>query len=135
MKAQPKTSAKPSLVEFAVLIGACPLAGIGAALAFASVLVGLTVAGAGLVAVGAYGAVTYGLAANLIEGLRDRRLKLLDRGVDARRLSVTEIAGRRREAADPVARPGESADVAPSADITQPTLTERVVPLRTRALR
>jgi len=137
MKTQPKTASKPSLVEFAFLVAVCPLAGLGAALAFASVLVGLLVAGAGLVAVGVYGAVAFGLAADLLQGLRERRLTLPYRRDDSRRLSVTEIAARRRDAppASPADAPADVSQMTQIAPTTGAAQTERVVPLRTRIIR
>ncbi len=110
-------------------------------MAFASVLVGLLVASVALIAVGAYGAIAYGLAAKLVKEIRKTRPKLRLRRDDARRLSVTEIASRRREAkmneptgdeAPGAAEPPTALQIAPTADTPQ---IERVVPLRTRAFR
>jgi len=85
-KAKPGAIPKPSAVELAVLLVLCPLAGVGAGLAFESVLIGLMVAGLGLLAVA-----TYGLATHLKYLPRNRR-------EDSRRLSVTDISTRRRAA-------------------------------------
>jgi hypothetical protein len=141
MKAQPRRTAKLSLVEFAVLVGVCPLAGVGAGLAFASVLVGLVVAGFALIAVGVYGALAYGLAANLVEDLRKHGSKLRLRRDDPRRLSVTDIANRRRDAtpgdstADAASGVAERIRTTPTNPTATALQTERVVPLRLRAFR
>jgi len=136
MKVKPKTAAKPSLVEFAFLVCVCPLAGVGAALAFASVLFGLAIAGLGLVAVGVYGALTFGLATNLVQGLRERRLSLPFRREETRRLSVTEIAARRLDvAADRTSAPDAQMDGAKSAEMVRTPSQDRVAPIRLRALR
>jgi hypothetical protein len=114
---------RASAVELAVLLVLCPLAGVGAGLAFASTLVGLAVAAIGLVMVAAYA-----LAINVRTWRRDRR-------EDSRPLSVTDISARRRLAPEPDARataatpePGEAPDIAPV--VATPTEPDRVVAFR-----
>jgi hypothetical protein len=128
-KAHPGERAKPSRVELAILLALCPLAGIGTGLALENDAIGVAAAVFGLVAVAAYGA-----AANLDHRPRDRQEA-------SRRISVTEIAERRRGAPGPVehgpmeqgrAPPPEADNVA---DVAGAAASERVVPFRIQSVR
>jgi len=117
---------KASVVELVVLLVLCLLAGVGAGLAFASALVGLAVAGIGLIAVAAYA-----LATNIDRRPRNRR-------EEQRRLSVTDISTRRRAAPQqaeqaPAPEPDEAPDAAPIVVTTAEP--ERVIPFRAPSLR
>jgi hypothetical protein len=137
MTAQTGAKARASAVEVAVLLVLCPLAGVGAALAFASVLVGLSVAAIGLIAVTVYA------SAATIDGRRHNRRE------ESRRLSVTDISTRRRGAPGREGRPSEQqggaptpqaepeADTAPDVApfIVTTVEPDRVVPFRTPSVR
>jgi len=154
LKGQPgaTTTAKASAVELAVLLILCPIAGIGAGLAFASALVGFGVAGIGLIAVA-----IYGVAANVKTWPSVRfpalrlpviRLPVLSRPVlgrpgrrdEERGLSVTDISTRRRAASgrEDSAAAQSGPPLAPEPDVTPvvaPTVIhaddlDRVVPFR-----
>jgi hypothetical protein len=132
---QPDAAAKPkaSAGELAVLLVLCALAGVGAALAFASDLVGLAIAGIGLAAVAAYA-----LAANIDTSPRHRR-------EESRRLTVSDISARRRtaparddiqqekSAPAPPPEPDEAPDAAPIVATT--AVPDRVVPFRAPSAR
>jgi hypothetical protein len=135
MTAAPNAAATPkaSIVELAVLLVLCLLAGVGAGLAFASALVGLAVAGIGLIAVA-----TYALATNIDRRPRNRR-------EEQRRLSVTDISTRRRAAPRPVDSRREESGRAPTpeadeAAVVAPAVVgidepDRVVPFRAPPVR
>jgi hypothetical protein len=121
-------TAKASVIELAVLAALCPLAGIGAGLAFESALVGLAVAGIGLVALAAYAVAIHSgpWAGNLRK--------------ESARLSVTDISTRRREASGQAERGGEGAKQAPPepedvAVAVKSAAPERVVPFRMPSVR
>jgi len=137
MTTQTGAKAKASAVEVAVLLVLCPLAGVGATLAFASALVGLSVAAIGLIAV-----TVYALAANIDRRPRNRR-------EESRRLSVTDISIRRRgapgredgpqeeRAGAPTPQPEPEADNAPDVAPLIVTTVEpdRVIPFRAPSVR
>jgi hypothetical protein len=151
------TTAKASAVELAVLLTLCPIAGIGAGLAFASALVGFGVAGIGLIAVAAYAVVAnvktwpaVRFPALRLPVLRVPALPrpILSRPVlgrpgrrdEERGLSVTDISTRRRAASgrDDSAAAQSGPPLAPEPDVTPvvaPTVIhaddlDRVVPFR-----
>ncbi len=118
-------TAKASVIELAVLAALCPLAGIGAGLAFESALVGLAVAG---IAVAAYAVAIHSgpWAGNLRK--------------ESARLSVTDISTRRREASGQAERGGEGEKQAPPepedvAVAVKSAAPERVVPFRMPSVR
>jgi hypothetical protein len=122
-----------SPVELVGLLALCPMAGVGAGLAFQNALVGLMVASIGLIAIAGYGA-----AAKLRDLRRDRR-------DDGGGLSVSAIAARRRQAPPrkaperessgspppPVADP--ASEMRPAVDA--PAEPDRVIPLRGHVFR
>jgi hypothetical protein len=113
-----------SAFELAALLALCLLAGLGAGLAFESALLGLIVAGAGLIAVAAYGAAT-----RLRPWPRPRRL-------DPHRLSVTEIATRRREAKGRAeSRPAPTPQTDTAAEFAASADPDRIVPFRAPSTR
>jgi len=126
-KAAPRRSWKLSAVELAVLLALCPLAGVGAGLAFESVPVGLLIAGLGLFAVAAYGS-----AERLGQLLRRPRPVPRDRRIDSHRLSVTDISIRRRAAAGPEATAPAST---PDSDVATPADPDRIVPFPVQSIR
>jgi hypothetical protein len=137
MTAQTGAKATASAVEVAVLLVLCLLAGVGAALAFVSALVGLSVGGIGLIAV-----TTYALTATIDRRPRNRR-------EESRRLSVTDISTRRRGAPGREDGPSEERSGAPTPqpepeaaqapDVAPFIVTtvepDRVVPFRAPSLR
>jgi len=119
MKPRPgaTTTAKASAVELAVLLVLCPLAGVGAGLAFASALVGLAIGGVCLIAVAAYA-----LASNIdtlpplhLPSVRWPSVRLPAARREAPRgLSVTDISARSRAARAHEDRPRDESGLAPT---------------------
>jgi hypothetical protein len=129
----PAATPKASVGELAVLLVLCLLAGVGAGMAFASALIGLAVAGIGLIAIAAYA-----LATDIASEPRRPR-------EESRRLTVSDISARRRWAPRPVDSPRETSgpertpepDEAPDAApiVATTAQPDRVVPFRTPSVR